>query len=202
MNDFRSSLFVVGNLLIFFSVYMLIPIFVDLYYGGTDWVIFTSIAAFCFFIGFNISFVFKNKKKTVGIVSAFFLTFICWIVLTLIGSFPFFLGSTNLTFIDSFFESMSGMTTTGATVIQNLDETSHSILIWRSMLQWLGGIGIIVIAIAIFPMLKVGGMQLFRSEFSSKDDKILPRTVSIAIGIGLVYLVLTITCFLSLVSAG
>ena len=202
MNDFRSSLFVVGNLLIFFSVYMLIPIFVDLYYGGTDWVIFISIAAFCFFIGFNISFVFKNKKKTVGIVSAFFLTFICWIVLTLIGSFPFFLGSTNLTFIDSFFESMSGMTTTGATVIQNLDETSHSILIWRSMLQWLGGIGIIVIAIAVFPMLKVGGMQLFRSEFSSKDDKILPRTVSIAIGIGLVYLVLTITCFLSLVSAG
>ena len=153
MNDFRSSLFVVGNLLIFFSVYMLIPIFVDLYYGGTDWVIFISIAAFCFFIGFNISFVFKNKKKTVGIVSAFFLTFICWIVLTLIGSFPFFLGSTNLTFIDSFFESMSGMTTTGATVIQNLDETSHSILIWRSMLQWLGGIGIIVIAIAIFSLL-------------------------------------------------
>ena len=71
---------------------------------------------------------------------------------------------------------MSGLTTTGATVIQNLDTTSQSILIWRAMLQWLGGIGIIVIAIAIFPILKIGGMQLFQSEFSSKEEKVSPRT--------------------------
>ncbi len=202
MNNFRSSLFVVGNLLIFFSLYMLVPFFLDLYDKGTDWIVFISISSFCFFIGFNISFVFKNKNKTVGIVSAFFLTFICWIVLTIVGALPFYLGSVNLSFVDSFFESMSGITTTGATVIQDLDETSRSILIWRSMLQWLGGIGIIVIAIAVFPMLKVGGMQLFKSEFSSKDDKILPRTVSIAIGIGLVYSGLTLFCFLALVAAG
>ena len=78
---------------------------------------------------------------------------------------------------------MSGLTTTGATVIQNLDNTSKSILIWRAMLQWLGGIGIIVIAIAIFPILKIGGMQLFQSEFSSKEEKVLPRTTKIATGI-------------------
>ena len=110
MNNFRSSLFVVGNLLIFFSLYLLIPFVVDLMNQGTDWLIFISIASFCFFIGFNISFVFKNKKKNVGISSAFFLTLICWIILTLIGALPFYLGSLNLNFIDSFFESMSGMT--------------------------------------------------------------------------------------------
>lgn len=202
MGNFRSSLFIVGNLLIFFSFYLVIPFIVDLSNNGTDWRVFISIAAFCFFIGFNISFVFKNKKKDVGIGSAFFLTLICWIVLTIIGALPFYLGSLNLTFIDSFFESMSGMTTTGATVLTNLDETPKSILIWRAMLQWLGGIGIIVIAIAVFPMLKVGGMQLFKTEFNSKDDKALPRTVTIATGIGSVYLVLTLMCFIFLVAAG
>ena len=84
----------------------------------------------------------------------------------------------------------------------DLENTSPSLLIWRSMLQWLGGIGIIVIAIAVFPVLKVGGMQLFKTEFSSRDDKVLPRTKTIAAGIGLVYFGLTFVCFLSLVIAG
>ena len=97
---------------------------------------------------------------------------------------------------------MSGLTTTGATVIQNLDSTSKSILIWRAMLQWLGGIGIIVIAIAIFPILKIGGMQLFQSEFSSKEEKVLPRTTKIATGIGFVYFFLTIICSFSLFVTG
>ena len=202
MGDIRSSLFIVGNLLIFIAFYMLIPTLVDLIHNGTDWVAFISISSFCFFIGFNISFVFKNKKKSLSINSAFFLTFLCWIILTLVASLPFYLGSINLNFIDSFFESMSGITTTGATVIENLDETSKSILIWRAMLQWLGGIGIIVIAIAVFPILKVGGMQLFKTEFSSKDEKVLPRTVTIASGIGVVYIVLTFCCFLFLMLSG
>lgn len=202
MGDIRSSLFIVGNLLIFIAFYMLIPTLVDLIHNGTDWVAFISISSFCFFIGFNISFVFKNKKKSLSINSAFFLTFLCWIILTLVASLPFYLGSINLNFIDSFFESMSGITTTGATVIENLDETSKSILIWRAMLQWLGGIGIIVIAIAVFPILKVGGMQLFKTEFSSKDEKVLPRTVTIASGIGVVYIVLTLCCFLFLMLSG
>ena len=202
MGDIRSSLFIVGNLLIFIAFYMLIPTLVDLIHNGTDWVAFISISSFCFFIGFNISFVFKNKKKSLSINSAFFLTFLCWIILTLVASLPFYLGSINLNFIDSFFESMSGITTTGATVIENLDETSKSILIWRAMLQWLGGIGIIVIAIAVFPILKVGGMQLFKTEFSSKDEKVLPRTVTIASGIGVVYILLTILCSFSLFLTG
>ena len=202
MGDLRSSLFIVGNLLIFLALYMLVPALIDYIQDGTDWVAFLSISSFCFFVGFNVSFVFKNKKKSLGINSAFFLTFLCWIILTIVSALPFYLGSLNLNFIDSFFESMSGITTTGATVIKNLDETSRSILIWRAMLQWLGGIGIIVIAIAVFPILKVGGMQLFKTEFSSKDEKVLPRTVTIATGIGSVYIILTFLCFLCLFLAG
>ena len=97
---------------------------------------------------------------------------------------------------------MSGLTTTGATVMNDLDNTSNSILIWRSMLQWLGGVGIIVIAIALFPILKIGGMQLFQSEFSSKEEKVLPRTKTIAAGIGLVYMLLTILCTVFLFITG
>ena len=202
MYNLKSSLFVIGNLLIFFSFYLLIPAIYDLIIDGTDWIVFFVISVLCLFSGFNISFIFKNKNKDVDILSAFILTLISWILLTVIGSVPFFLGTPNLSFVNSFFESMSGLTTTGATVIQNLDNTNKSILLWRAMLQWLGGIGIIVIAIAIFPILKIGGMQLFQTEFSSKDDKVLPRTASIASGIGIVYFSLTLLCSITLFLTG
>ena len=97
---------------------------------------------------------------------------------------------------------MSGLTTTGATVIEDLDNTAKSILLWRAMLQWLGGIGIIVIAVAIFPILKIGGMQLFQTEFSSKNEKVLPRTTQIATAIGFVYFLLTLLCSFFLYSTG
>ena len=186
----------------FFSIYSFIPGVVDYFNNGTDWVVFFVISIVCLFTGLNVSFIFKRKDKEVEVLSAFLLTLISWIILTFIGSLPFYLGSTALSLADSFFESMSGLTTTGATVIQNLDNTSKSILIWRAMLQWLGGIGIIVIAIAIFPILKIGGMQLFQSEFSSKEEKVLPRTTKIATGIGFVYLVLTLLCSILLYFSG
>ncbi|MFL2660747.1 MAG: TrkH family potassium uptake protein [Alphaproteobacteria bacterium] len=202
MENLKSSLFIIGNLLVFFSIYSFIPGIVDYYYNGTDWVVFFVISIVCLFTGLNISFIFKRKDKDVEILSAFLLTLISWIILTFIGALPFYLGTTSLSLPDSFFESMSGLTTTGATVIQNLDNTSKSILIWRAMLQWLGGIGIIVIAIAIFPILKIGGMQLFQSEFSAKEEKVLPRTTKIATGIGLVYIILTLSCSFLLFLSG
>ncbi len=202
MDNLKSSLYVIGNLLVFFSLYSLIPAMYDYLTLGTDWAVFSLISIVCLFTGLNISFTFKNKNKDVEVLSAFLLTFISWIILTLIAAIPFCIGSTNLSFIDSFFESMSGLTTTGATIIQDLDNTSKSILLWRAMLQWLGGIGIIVIAIAIFQILKIGGMQLFQTEFSSKDEKVLPRTTKIATGIGFVYLILTLLCTFFLYSTG
>ncbi len=194
MLKLKSSLFVIGNLLVFYSLYSFIPGIIDYYDGGTDWVVFFVISIVCLFTGLNVSFVFKKKNHDVEILTAFLLTLISWVLLALISCIPFFLGTTNLSFFNAFFEAMSGLTTTGATVIENLDNTSRSLLIWRAMLQWLGGVGIIVIAIALFPILKIGGMQLFQSEFSSKEEKVLPRTKNIAAGIGLIYILLTLLC--------
>ena len=171
MENLKSSLYIIGNLLVFFSVYSFIPGIVDYAYDGTDWVVFFVISIVCLFTGLNVSFIFKRKDKDVEILSAFLLTLISWILLAFIGALPFYLGSSGLSLIDSFFESMSGLTTTGATVIQNLDNTAKSILIWRAMLQWLGGIGIIVIAIAIFPVLKMGECNYFKANLAQKRKK-------------------------------
>ena len=194
MENLKSSLFVIGNLLVFFSIYSFIPGIIDYLYQGTDWVVFFVISIVCLFTGLNVSFIFKRKDKDVEVLSAFLLTLISWVLLTFIGALPFYLGTTSLTLIDAFFESMSGLTTTGATVIQNLDSTSKSILIWRAMLQWLGGIGIIVMAITILPLLNVGGMQVFRSESSDTSEKILPRSREIAVAIFKIYFALTVIC--------
>ena len=185
MENLKSSLFIIGNLLVFFSIYSFIPGIVDYFQNGTDWVVFFVISIVCLFTGLNVSFIFKRKDKDVEVLSAFLLTLISWIILAIIGALPFYLGTTGLSLADSFFESMSGLTTTGATVLQNLDNTSKSILIWRAMLQWLGGIGIIVIAIAIFPILKIGGMQLFQSEFSSKEEKCYQEPQKLRLELGL-----------------
>ncbi len=202
IDNLKSSFFVIGNLLVFFSIYSLIPGLFDYFLNGSDWVVFFVISIVCFFTGLNISFTFKKKNQDVEVLSAFILTLISWSILTFIGAVPFYSGSPNLSFIDSFFESMSGLTTTGATIFQDLDNTAPSILLWRAMLQWLGGIGIIVIAIAIFPILKIGGMQLFQTEFSSKNEKVLPRTTKIATAIGLIYVILTLLCSFFLYSTG
>ena len=104
------------------------------------------------------------------------------------GSIPFFLSSLNFSFSDSFFESMSGITTTGSSVIVDLNSSPKSLLLWRAIMQWLGGVGIIVMAITVLPLLKVGGMQLFKMESSDKPEKILPRTTQIAVIIISTYL--------------
>tara|TARA_Y100000817_G_scaffold71815_1_gene54954 strand:- start:12 stop:1235 length:1224 start_codon:yes stop_codon:yes gene_type:complete len=116
-----------------------------------------------------------------------------WISIAFFGSIPFFLSNLDLTFSEAFFESMSGITTTGSTVISNLDETPKSILMWRAIMQWLGGVGIIVMATTVLPLLKVGGMQVFKTD-SSEAEKLLPKTIEVASVIILIYTTLTIGC--------
>ena len=115
-------------------------------------------------------------------------------VLPAFGALPFVFSNLQLSYTDSFFEAMSGLTTTGSTVITDLDNATPGILLWRAILQWLGGIGIIVTAIAILPMLRVGGMQIFRMESSEQAEKVLPRATQIAGVIGAVYLALSVLC--------
>lgn len=132
----------------------------------------------------------------------FLLTSLGWIVLSFFSSFPLLFGSTQLSVADAMFETVSGLTTTGSTVLSGLDSMSHGILLWRAILQWLGGIGIIVMGMAILPFLQVGGMRLFQSESSDWSEKAMPRSGTIAKAIGKVYLGLTTLCILSYWLAG
>jgi len=141
-------------------------------------------------------FVLSNlqEKYQLNLKQTFLFSTFTWIAIAAFGALPFILSDINFSLSDAFFESMSGITTTGSTVIINLDTSPKSILLWRAIMQWLGGVGIIVMAITVLPLLKVGGMQLFKIESSDKPEKILPRTSQVAFIIISTYLVLTIFC--------
>ena len=130
------------------------------------------------------------------------LTVLSWVALSGFAAFPFMLDPMNLTLTDAMFEATSGITTTGSTILTGLDDMPKGVLLWRAILQWIGGIGIIVTAMAILPMLKVGGMQLFRLESSDMGEKILPRAASLAAGIGGIYVGLTVLCMIGYMVTG
>ena len=137
-----------------------------------------------------------------GVRQTFLLTTLAWLVMAGFAALPFAYAELGLTYADAFFEAMSGLTTTGSTVIVGLDDAPPGILLWRALLQWQGGIGIIVMAIAVLPMLGVGGMQLFRTESSDQSEKVLPRAAQLAAVIGGIYLVLTIAAATAYWAAG
>ena len=193
MNNYKTVFFAIGVLLIILGAFMLIPFFVQFLYGEENNT-FLSSAVVTAFIGILLVLTNLQENRKLNLQQAFLLTTLSWLSIAIFGSIPFLLSNLNLSFVDSFFESMSGITTTGSTVIANLNNTPKSILIWRSILQWLGGIGIIVMAITILPLLNIGGMQLFRMESSETTEKILPRTREITLIISTIYFALTIIC--------
>ena len=134
-----------------------------------------------------------NKLK-LNLQQAFLLTALSWLSVAIFGSLPFIFSNLQLSITDAFFESMSGITTTGSTIITNLNDCPKGILLWRAMLQWLGGIGIIVMAITLMPIMNVGGMQLFKISSNDTSEKILPKSKEIALSLILIYLALTILC--------
>ena len=194
MRDFRSVLNVIGILLCIEAIAMSIPMFTDLFFGNQDWQIFFFTSIITFFIGLVLYFSFRNQVTKIKIREAFFLTILSWIVIAFFSSLPFVYSSSNLNYTDALFESISGITTTGATVIFNLDNLNEGILIWRSLLQWFGGIGIIVIALAILPTLQIGGMQLLHMEHDDPYEKTLPKINQFIFQIFIIYLVITIVC--------
>ncbi len=193
MNNYKTVFFAIGVLLIILGAFMLIPFFVQFLYGEENNT-FLSSAAVTAFIGILLVLTNLQENRKLNLQQAFLLTTLSWLSIAIFGSIPFLLSNLNLSFIDSFFESMSGITTTGSTVITNLNNAPKSILIWRSILQWLGGVGIIVMAITILPLLNIGGMQLFRMESSETTEKILPKTREITLIISTIYFTLTIIC--------
>ncbi|MDC3036397.1 TrkH family potassium uptake protein, partial [Candidatus Pelagibacter sp.] len=138
-----------------------------------------------------------DHEKKLNLQQAFLLTALSWLSIALFGSLPFVFSSVNFSFTNAFFESMSGITTTGSTIISNLDTMPKGILLWRAILQWLGGIGVIVMAITLMPIMNVGGMQLFKISSNDNSEKILPKSKEIALRLIYIYTVLTFLCAIS-----
>ncbi len=174
----------------------------DFYFGYDDWkVFFACIIITAFFGGSLILSNMGLNFRNISTRQAFLLTNSAWFFLPTFGALPFWFSSLNMSVTDSFFEAMSGITTTGSTVISGLDSAPAGILLWRAMLQWLGGIGIIIMAMSVLPFLKVGGMQIFKTELS-ESEKALPRTTQLASSIALIYVILTIICALCYMATG
>lgn len=192
MLQFRPVLYVVGLLLSIMSIGMCVPAAVDLYFGSPDWQVFATSAGLTLFIGVGLALTNHAPNIRLTVRQAFVLTTASWIVLTIFAALPLTFSELNLSYTDAFFEAMSGVTTTGSTVIVGLEFAPPGVLLWRSMLQWLGGVGIVVMAIGVLPMLKVGGMQLFRTESSEKSEKAMPRVAQIVTAIVVIYLVLSV----------
>jgi trk system potassium uptake protein TrkH len=202
MIDFRPIFLILGYLLATLAVVMIVPALVDLVAGNHDWQVFAVSSGVTLFIGVSLALTSRSGKARLSVRQAFIMTTLSWLVLTIFAALPFAFSVLDMSITDAFFEAMSGITTTGATVLSNLEDAPPGILLWRALLQWLGGIGIIVMALAILPVLRVGGMQLFRMESSDPSEKAMPRAAQVAATIGIIYLVLTIICTGALYLAG
>ncbi len=201
--DLRPIAATLGIVLSILGASMLLPAFADFssHSGGAD--VFIGSAAVTIFVGVLLWMSGRAAPiRRLDLRQAFLLTFCLWSVLSVFAALPLMWGRANLSITDALFESMSGLTTTGATVMSGLDGLPSSILLWRALLHWFGGIGIVVIAIAVLPLLSVGGMQLFRTESSDKSEKFVPRVKSIAKGLLLSYLLLTVLCTIGYLMAG
>jgi len=196
---------ILGMLLMIFSLTMLTPILVSFLFDDDSYPVFFSSFLVSFFSGLLLWMPFARKSGDLSTRDGFLITSLFWLVLGAYGSLPFVFSDTpDLSISDAVFESISGLTTTGATVITGLDYLPKPILFYRQQLQWLGGIGIIVIAVAILPMLGIGGMQLYRAETPGpvKDSKLTPRITETAKALFLLYLSITIACAIAFWLAG
>jgi len=187
--NFRPIAFLTGLLLTGLALAMTLPAVADLIDGNRNWLVFIAAAGLTLFVGVGLAVsCWQGKGFSISVRETFVLTSVSWTTLAAFAALPFVFADLNLTYTDGFFEAMSGLTTTGATVIVGLDFAAPGLLLWRALLQWIGGVGIVVTAIAVLPALGVGGMQLFRAEALEQNEKVLPRAAQIATGIGGVYL--------------
>ena len=195
MSNYKTVFFTLGVLQVVLGLAMIIPVIVQFIYNELDS---SFISSGIITIIFGILFFLSNldHDKKLNLPQAFLLTSLSWLSIAIFGSLPFIFSELELNITDAFFESMSGITTTGSTVIINLDVAPKSILLWRAILQWLGGIGIIVMAITLMPIMNVGGMQLFKISSNDTAEKILPKSKEISLRLIFIYSILTFLCAL------
>lgn len=203
MFDMRPVGYVIGLLVAVLGLTMLLPLALDIVEGRGEWHVFFQSSVITMISGGLIALACQNGvREGLTIQQTFLLTTGVWATLPLFGALPFMLGATEARFVDAYFEAMSGLTTTGSTVFSGLDDLPMGINLWRGLLQWLGGIGIIVVAMVFLPELRVGGMQIFKAEAFDTFGKILPRAGEIAQQIAVIYLWLTLACGLCYLTLG
>ena len=201
--DLRPVGYVIGLLVAVLGAAMLVPLMVDLAEGRGHWPVFLQSCFITVLAGGAIALSCQSGvREGLTIQQTFLLTTSVWVALPLFGALPFVLGETDARTVDAVFEAMSGLTTTGATVFEGLDDLPKGLLIWRAILQWLGGIGIIVVAMVFLPELRVGGMQIFKSESFDTLGKILPRAGQIATQISGLYVAFTLICAMTYLGFG
>ncbi len=191
----KTTLLITGYLIVVLAGFMLIPHVIEVTIGDKSHH-FLITAILTAFIGVLLILTNQTEDKTLNIQQAFLMTNLAWLSISFFGALPLFFSKLGLTFTDAFFESMSGITTTGSTILPEIELASAGVLVWRSLLQWLGGIGIIVMAVTILPLLNIGGMQLFRSE-GMDVEKVVPKSAEISFSIIKIYLVITVICIVS-----
>ena len=196
MTNYKTVFFTLGILQIILGIFMLIPIIAQFFYNEIDS---SFLSASIVTIIFGTLFFLSNldHDKKLNLQQAFLVTALSWLSIAIFSSLPFIFSDTNFSITNAFFESMSGITTTGSTIISNLESMPKGILLWRAILQWLGGIGIIVMAITLMPIMNVGGMQLFKISNNDSSEKILPKSKEIALRLIFIYLILTLFCAIS-----
>ncbi|MEX0338927.1 MAG: TrkH family potassium uptake protein, partial [Arenibacterium sp.] len=203
MLDLRPVGYVIGLLVAILGATMFLPMLIDIAEGNGHWVVFLECGVLTILVGGLIALSCANSVgQGLNLQQTFLLTTGVWLALPIFGALPFVLGETQLNFTDAFFESMSGLTTTGSTVLSGLEFLPRGLLLWHGLLQWLGGIGIIVVAMVFLPELRVGGMQIFRSEGFDTFGKILPRATEISSRISVIYIALTMACAICYAATG
>jgi trk system potassium uptake protein TrkH len=203
MIDMRPVGYVIGLLVTALGLTMLLPLMVDIAEARGQWPVFAQSMIITMLIGSLVALACRNGVSGgLTIQQTFLLTTGVWLVLPFFGALPFIIGSTELSVVDAVFEAMSGLTTTGSTVLSGLDDMPKGLLMWRGVMQWLGGVGIIVVAMVFLPELRVGGMQFFRTEAFETMGKILPRATQIAASIASIYLLITFACILGYLMTG
>ena len=183
-----------GLLISLLGLTMLFPAFVDAVHGNNSWQTFVLSSLVALFLGAIMLITTWDNTEKLSKKDVFILIPLSWFLLPLIASIPFYTSNLDLSFTNAYFEAVSGVTTTGATVLTELDTTAQGILMWRSLLQWMGGIGIVVMASGVLPIMQVGGMQLLQLEFDPRMEKALPKTAQLSLVVVIVYSVLTLVC--------
>ena len=203
MIDLRPVGYVIGLMVTALGLAMFLPMMVDIAEGRGHWPVFAESGILTVLVGGLVALACKNGvREGLTIQQTFLLTTGVWVTLPIFGALPFVIGDTEARIVDAVFEAMSGLTTTGSTVLSGLDELPKGLLLWRGVMQWLGWIGIIVVAMVFLPELRVGGMQIFRSEGFDTFGKILPRATEISSRISVIYLSLTLVCIVGYLLTG